>query len=561
MHAIDWLVLSASLIFIVLYGLWKGRQSKDLDEYFLANRSLRWYTVLLSIMATQASAITFLSAPGLAYTDGMRFVQFYFGLPIGMVILSVTAIPVYHRLKVRTAYEYLEDRFNLKTRTLASILFLAGRGLAAGLTIYAPALILSVILDWNITYTNIIIGALVIIYTAWGGASAVNWTHTWQMVIIMFGMFAAFVMILAKLPEGVGLVEATHIAGKLGRLNAIDWSLDFSTRYNVWSGILGGMFLQLSYFGTDQSQVQRYLTARSVSESRLGLLMNGVVKIPMQFFILFIGTMVFVFYQFEAPPVFFNEAETRKISESSYGPEFAELQHAYKEVVQERRQEAEAFAAEIRTGGDGIASGERLLAAQERSQELRNNAINLMKANDDSVDPKDVNYIFLVFVTGFLPVGLVGLVIAAIIAASMSSTAGELNALASSSIVDIYQRIFRSGESEAHYVLVSKLATVLWGAYAIFLAEFASRLGALIEAVNLLGSLTYGPILGIFMVGFFSKRIGGNATFVAAFLAEIIVLACWQFTELAFLWFNPIGCLAVVGFAWLLSLIPGYFRE
>lgn len=553
MHTIDWLVLCASLIFIVVYGLWKGRENSDVDSYYLANRSMRWYTILFSIMATQASAITFLSAPGQAYADGMRFVQFYFGLPIGMVILSVTAIPIYSRLKIRTAYEFLESRFDLKTRTLTSLLFQAGRGLAAGLTIYAPALILSVILGWDITYTNILIGILVIAYTAWGGTNAVNWTQTWQMLIIAFGMIAAFIMILVNLPQNVGIVEATHIAGKLGRMNLIDFNFDVNNRYNVWSGILGGMFLQLSYFGTDQSQVQRYLTGRSITESRVGLLMNGLVKIPMQFFILFIGIMVFVFFQFEKPPVFFNDNHLEALKNSEYADELKDLEREHDQAFQEKRAVIDQYLADFHNGaGTTGLMRDQLQAAQGKQDQVKEKVVNLISASDQLADTRDINYIFLVFVTRYLPVGLVGLVIAAIIAASMSSTAGELSALSSASIIDIYQRLVNRDASPAKYLAASRLATGLWGIYAIVFAEFAGRLGSMIEAVNLLGSLTYGPILGIFLTGFYLKRVTGNAVFIAALLAEILVLYFYLFTDVAFLWYNPIGCLGVMFFSLLL---------
>ncbi len=557
MHLLDWIVLSASLLFIVLYGVWKGRGSTNLTGYFLANRSLRWYTVLLSIMATQASAITFLSAPGQAYVDGMRFVQFYFGLPIGMVILSITAIPIYHKLKVHTAYEYLERRFDLKTRTLASLLFLAGRGLAAGLTIYAPAIIFSNLLGWDIHLTNILVGGLVIIYTAIGGTKAVNWTHFYQMVIIMFGMAAAFVMIIVSLPGDVTFIEATHLAGKLGRLNAIDFNFDWNSKYNVWSGILGGMFLQLSYFGTDQSQVQRYLTGSSVTESRMGLLMNGMVKIPMQFFILYIGAMVFVFYLFETPPIFFNSAEVKNVQESRlHQGQFRILESRYKQAIEQRKLRARQMVLAMRSEDPtNIAAARKHLdAAHRQAERIRQDAIGVLKKNNPDVNPQDTNYIFLSYVTKTLPIGLVGLIIAAIVAASMSSTAGELNALASTTIVDIYQRMIRKDGTDGHYVNVSKLATVAWGIYAIILAEYASRLGSLIEAVNVLGSLTYGPILGIFMVGFFLKKIGSNATFFGAFLAQLVVVYCFFYTDIAFLWYNPIGCLGVMFFAFILSI-------
>jgi len=560
MGMLDWIVLIASLVFIVVYGVWKGRGSKDITGYFLANRSMRWYTILLSIMATQASAITFLSAPGQAYVDGMRFVQFYFGLPLAMIILCITFVPIYHRLKVYTAYEYLEGRFDLKTRILTSLLFLTQRGLAAGLTIFAPALILSIILGWDLYITNLIIGGLVVIYTAFGGTKAVNWTHFYQMFIIMVGMVVAFFMIIHYLPGDISFIEASYVAGKMGRLNAIDFTFDLNNRYNVWSGLLGGLFLQLSYFGTDQSQVQRYLTGESITESRMGLLLNGMVKIPMQFFILFIGAMVFVFYQFVAPPIFFNSVETEKILASEHAPQFRELEQQYGNVFAEKKVLVRDMVSAIRAGdeADVNSAAENLNSLQAQANTVKSQAIELMQEHDPGMDPKDTNYIFLSFVTNFLPVGLVGLVIAAIIAASMSSTSGELNALASTTVVDIYRRIFKKNGSERHYVVASKISTVIWGAYAIFLAEFASRLGSLIEAVNILGSLFYGTILGVFLVAFYIKRIGGTATFVGALIAEAAVVYCFIFTQITFLWYNIIGCFGVILCA---ALLNPFFKE
>lgn len=560
MHTLDWIVLTASLIFIVVYGVWKGRGSKDITGYFLADKSMRWYTILLSIMATQASAITFLSVPGQAFVDGMRFVQFYFGLPLAMIILCITFVPIFHRLKVYTAYEFLENRFDLKTRGLASLLFLTQRGLAAGLTIYAPALILSVILGWDLYLTNLLMGGMVIIYTASGGTRAVNWTHSYQMLIIFLGMLAAFGVLLNYLPGDISFLEATHVAGKMGKLNAIDFTFDLNNRYTVWSGILGGLFLQLSYFGTDQSQVQRYLTGRSIGQSRMGLLLNGMVKIPMQFFILFIGAMLFVFYQFEAPPVFFNSVETEKIRASQYAEEFSELERQYESAAAEKEARVRELVSALRAGDEAqIGAAERGLAqAQEAALATRSQAVEVLRANDPGMDPKDTNYIFLSFVTRYLPVGLVGLVIAAIIAASMSSTAAELNALASTTIVDIYRRILRKEDSEKQYVGASKIATVLWGVYAIIFAESASRLGSLVEAVNILGSLFYGTILGIFLTAFYLKRIGGSAVFYAAFVAEAAVLYCFFFTDISFLWYNVVGCAGVVIVSAILSL---FFRK
>ncbi len=559
MRTLDWLVLGGSLVFVVLYGVWKGRGSKDIKGYLLANRSMRWYTVALSIMATQASAITFLSTPGQAYVDGMRFVQFYLGLPIAMIILSITAVPIYHRLKVYTAYEYLEGRFDMKTRALASLLFLTQRGLAAGLTIYAPAIILSVILGWNLSLTNLVIGTLVVIYTTSGGTKAVSWTHFQQMIIITGAMLAAFFIVIYSLPADVSFGDAAFVAGKMGRLNAIDFSFDLNNRYTFWSGLIGGLFLALSYFGTDQSQVQRYLTGSSIAQSRLGLLVNGLVKVPMQFFILFLGAMVFVFYQFVAPPIFFNTVETDRIEASEYAPSYKALEAEYRRVFEEKQVELRRLIEAGRSGEEALvaAAERRVEEAQARMEAVRAQAIELLRRSNPELDPSDTNYIFLNFVTRYLPVGLVGLVIAAIFAASMSSTSGELNALASTTVVDIYRRLIKKDASPRHYVVASKVATALWGAYAIALAEYASRLGALIEAVNILGSLFYGTILGIFLVAFYLKRVSGTATFIAALVAEAAVVYAFLFTDISYLWYNVLGCGAVIVLAVALEPFVG----
>jgi SSS family transporter len=554
---IDWIVLIVAMVSIVAYGVWKGRGQRDLQGYLLSSRNMRWYTIALSIMATQASAITFLSTPGQAYTDGMRFLQVYLGLPIAMVILSVTAVPIFHRLKVYTAYEYLESRFDLKTRSLAALLFLIQRGLAAGLTIYAPALILSVILDWNITAMNVAVGVMVIIYTTFGGTKAVSWTQFHQMLIIMSGMFIAFGMAIFLLPEGVGLLDATRVAGTLGRLNAIDYTFDLSNRYNFWSGILGGCFLALSYFGTDQSQVQRYLTGSSVGQSRMGLLFNGLVKVPMQFFILFLGAMVFAFYQFVAPPVFFNPEEVEKIRSSPHAEAFASLEASYESAFDTKLVRVNDYI-EAHDGGDTteIASARAaLLAADDAAAGVRADAIALMQENDPEIDPSDTNYVFLTFVVTYLPAGIVGLLIAAILFASMSSTSSELNALASTTVVDIYRRLLNREASDHHYVVASKLTTAFWGVFAILFAEYASRLGSLVEAVNILGSLFYGTILGIFLLAFYTKRISGTAVFAAAVVAEVAVVWCFVATDISFLWYNVIGCVLVWLFGLAFSLV------
>jgi len=563
MHTLDWLILIASLVFIVVYGLWKGRGSKDIQGYLLANRSLSWYTIALSIMATQASAITFLSAPGQAYVDGMRFVQYYFGLPIAMVILSMTAVPIFHRLNVYTAYEYLENRFDMKTRGLAAFLFLIQRGLAAGLTILAPSLILSIIFNWNLTYTNIVIGTLVIIYTASGGTRAVNFTNFHQLLIALGGMLCAFFMVIYLLPPDISFLDAVRVSGKMGRLNVTDFHFDLNNKYNIWSGLLGGAFLALSYFGTDQSQVQRYLTGRSIAQSRVALLFNGMVKIPMQFFILFVGVMVFVFYQFEKPPIFFNSYETAKIKSSAYATQFHELEIAHEKTYVHKKKQIRDLVSAMESGDEqAVRSAEKdVELAQQDVSEIRQQAIDLMKANDPAMDPQDINYIFLTFVTDYLPIGVVGLVIAMVFAASMSSTSSELNALASTSVVDIYKRLMKKTGSDRHYVIISKLATVFWGVFAIWFATFVSGLGSLIEAVNVLGSLFYGTILGIFLTAFYFKSIRGGATFFAAIIAEIIVLLCYFFqVPISFLWYNVIGCVLVIVLAYFINPFLNFKR-
>ena len=548
MRNLDWIVLIGSLLLIVLYGLWKSRGSKDMKGYLLSNNDMKWYTIAFSIMATQASAITFLSTPGQAYVDGMRFVQFYLGLPVAMVILSITAVPLYHKLKVYTAYEYLESKFDLKTRALAAFLFLIQRGLAAGLTIYAPSIILSILLGWNIYITNLVIGGVVIIYTTTGGSKAVGWTQFHQMIIITIGMFAAFYMIIHLLPDNVSFLDSVKVAGKLGRLNAIDFSFDLNNRYSFWSGIIGGLFLQLSYFGTDQSQVQRYLTGESVKQSRLGLLFNGIVKIPMQFSILFIGAMLFVFYQFVAPPLFFNPVETAKVKSGVHAEAYNNLESDYNRVFKQKKEKLNDLVASIHNDDEAKTNEiqDDIFKDNNRIKELRTQAADVISQNDPASDTNDTNYIFLTFVLTYLPAGLVGLVLAAILAASMSSTSSEINALASTTIVDIYKRMINKNAEDKHYLWVTKTATVFWGIFAILFADFANRLGSLIEAVNILGSLFYGTILGIFLLAFYFKKINATPTFLSAIIAEIIVFLCFAFTNISYLWYNVIGCLLVI---------------
>ncbi len=555
MNLIDWIVLVAFLGFVVSYGTWKTRKTKDIDSYMRAGRTSQWWIVALSIMATQASAITFLSTPGQAYVDGMRFVQFYLGLPIAMVILSITAVPIYNRLNVYTAYEYLEKRFDLKNRMLGSALFLTQRGLAAGFTIYAPALILSVILGWEINFTIIGVGIMVIIYTTIGGTNAVNKTHFLQMIIITTGMFSAFALIFFLLPDNISFIDAVHVAGKMGKLNAIDFTFDLSNRYTFWSGLIGGTFLMLSYFGTDQSQVGRYLAGSSIAQSRLGLLTNGMVKVPMQFIILFIGAMVFVFYQFTTPPLFFNPVEVDNVKNSEYKEEYLQLESDYEQLFENKRNDLNSLVDAIEKENHQSTSeiSEEVLKKEIKAETIRENAIELIKKVNPDADTNDTNYIFLSFIINFLPVGIIGLLIAAILSASMSSTSAELNALASTSVIDFYKRLFKKDGTDNHYLKVSKLATIFWGIYAILFALFAQHLGSLIEAVNILGSLVYGTILGIFLTAFYLKKVDGTATFIAAVIAECAVLYCYFFTEIPFLWYNVIGCLSVIIVALILN--------
>lgn len=555
MSIIDWFALISFLGFIVFYGVWKTRGSKNIKEFLLANKNAPWYTVTLSIMATQASAITFLSTPGQAYVDGMRFVQFYIGLPIAMIILSITAVPIFHKMNAFTAYEYLETRFDLKNRALGSILFLIQRGLGAGFTILAPSLILSVILGWNLNLTIIILGLLVIIYTTSGGTDAVNKTHLLQMIVIFSGMIFAFVMIFNLLPADISFYDAVQVAGKSGKLNAIDFTFNLEDKYTFWTGLIGGTFLMLSYFGTDQSQVQRYLSGSSIAQSRTGLLMNGIIKVPMQFFILFIGAMVFVFYQFTAPPLYFNPIEEQTVRNSDYVQEYEKLENQFQDLHTQKQHKLRAILNAVENDNERNINEKRSEVATLNQQidEVKSEAKDIIKkANPDS-DGNDTNYIFLSFVIGFLPVGLIGLVLAAILSASMSSTSAELNALASTTVVDIYKRMVKPAGSDKHYVWVSKIATAMWGLYAIAFALFANRLGTLIEAVNILGSLFYGTILGIFLIAFYIKHINGSATFIAALLAEIIVLLLFFFTAIPYLWFTFIGCLLVIVFALIIE--------
>lgn len=563
MSWIDWTVLCITLLVIVFYGIWKSRHTQNIEGYLLADRQLPWYHVGLSVMATQASAITFLSAPGQAYSDGLRFVQFYFGLPLAMIVLCVTFIPIFNRLNVYTAYEYLEKRFDIKTRSLTAFLFLIQRGVSTGITIYAPSIVLSTILEINIVYTTIVMGTLVIIYTVYGGTKAVSHTQMLQMGIIFVGLFMAGYMVIHLLPSNVGFVDALHIAGKSGKLNAIDTSFDWNNRYNLWSGLIGGFFLQLSYFGTDQSQVGRYLTGKSVTQSRLGLVMNGLVKIPMQFFILLIGTLVFAFYQYHAPPLFFNKVEVKAIENSAYANEYQGLEHQYQALHTSKQLVVEKLVnAEQRDDAEAIGQiRKELQAADHEANAVKEKAKALMQKNNPKADPNDTNYVFLSFVMSYLPQGLVGLLIAIIFLASMGSTASGLNSLASTTIIDFYKRFFRKEESDSQYLFASRMVTVGWGIFCLTVALYASRLGNLIEAVNILGSLFYGTILGIFLVAFYVKKVGGTAVFYAAILSELLVVSAWLLDLSAFLWLNVIGCILVLALSALIQVFISKERQ
>jgi SSS family solute:Na+ symporter len=556
MSPLDWVLLSSFLLFVVLYGTWKTRGKKDTQGFFLGNRSAPWYIIAISVMATQTSGVTFLSTPGQAFVDGMRFVQFYFGLPIAMVILCLTVVPLFHRLKVVTAYELLEQRFDFKNRALGSILFLIQRGLAAAFTILAPALIISVILGWDFRLTIFIIGGLVILYTAAGGTEAVYKTHLLQMAIVTAGLVTALVVVLHRLPPELSFSSALHVAGKLGKLNVVDFACNLKDRYTFWSGLIGGGFIMLSYFGTDQSQVQRYLGGRSVGQSRLGLLVNGMVKVPMQFVVLFIGAMIFVFYQFVTPPLFFNPVETARVKNSAYGDAYARLESDYQRLYGEKQAQIKEMLAAIESRKDEEMDDalQKLGRTKESEIGIRQEAIQLIKQNNPLAETNDTNYIFLSFVTRFLPAGLIGLILAAILSASMSSSAAELNALASVTVIDLYKRLARRNASERHYLVVSKWATVFWGLYAISFAQFANHLGSLIEAVNKMGALFYGTILGIFIIALFFKNIGGNATFIAAIVSELAVLACFFFAKIPYLWLPVIACVILLSLAHLLTL-------
>jgi len=556
MSTLDWIVLFGTLASIVTYGLYRSRGSNTVDRFLLAGKTMPWYAMALSIMATQASAVTFISTTGQSYVDGMRFVQFYFGLPIAMVILCATVVPVFHRAKVFTAYEYLEQRFDSKTRALASVIFLCQRGLSAGLTLYAPAIVLSAILGWPDRVTIALMGLTVIMYTSLGGVKAVTWSDVQQMCIIFLGLVASLVTVIVLLPHSISFPDAMYLAGAAGRLNAVTTHFDWNDRFTLWSGLIGGTFLFLSYFGCDQSQVQRYLTGSSIEQSRLSLIFNAVAKIPMQFFILFIGAMVFVFYLFVQPPVLFEQAALSRIQTSG---DYGAVNDQYARAFEQRKQAAFQLI-EAHHAHDSALESRQIAeyrSAQRAIDNVRDRAAKLVETTGGERGFSDTNYIFLSFVTRYLPVGLVGLVIAVMFAATMSASAGEINSLATVSMIDLYRRYFRKEASDHHYLMASRWATIFWGAYAIASAGFGRKLGSLIVAVNVLGSLFYGSLLGVFGLAFFFRGVRGTAAFWGMLAGEAVVFWAFFFTGISFLWYNVIGCAVVIATALSITYATG----
>lgn len=555
MQQIDWIILVLTLLFIVIYGVWKTKGSKNVNDYILGNNETPWFTVGISVMATQASAITFLSTPGQAFNDGLGFVQFYFGLPIAMVIICYTFIPIYHKYKVFTAYEFLEKRFDLKTRSLASVLFLVQRGLGTGLTIYAPSIILSSILGWDLTQMNIIIGTLVIIYTFSGGTKAVNVTQKQQMFIIMSGMFIAFYLIIKGLPKEITFSNALQIAGANDKMNILDFSFNPESRYTFWSGITGGMFLMLSYFGTDQSQVGRYLSGKSVNESQKGLIMNGLLKVPMQFFILLTGVMVFVFFQFETVPLNFNPNSNSIIEKSPFKKEYKVLEDKLIAISSEKKEVTLAYAAQLNIDRENKVLKNRIVALSEKEKNIRDAAKTLIGKANQKDKTNDADYVFIHYIINYLPKGLIGLLLAVILCAAMSSTASGISALASTTVIDIYKRNVKEEKSEKHYMFATKYFTVMWGIIAILFACVGTLFENLIQLVNIVGSIFYGTVLGIFLVGFYIKYVKSNAIFLGAVLSQTTIFVIYYFTihiypsgqeKLGYLWLNFIGAMLTI---------------
>ncbi len=563
MQLIDWIILVGTITFIVWYGVYKSRGIKNVRDFIGGGNDAKWWTIGLSVMATQASAITFLSTPGQAYHDGMGFVQFYFGLPIAMIIICIVFIPIYHRLKVYTAYEYLESRFDRKTRTLTALLFLTQRGLAAGITIFAPAIILSAVLGWHLTSLTVIIGVLVIIYTVSGGTKAVSVTHKQQMAVILTGMIVAFFIILNFLPDSVSFTDALEIAGASGKMDILDFSFDFENRYTLWSGLIGGSFLALSYFGTDQSQVQRYLSGGSVRESQLGMIFNGLLKVPLQFFILLVGVMVFVFYQFNTAPLNFNPAANETVLNSNYSEQYQDLMLEHRIIQEEKHRVGLNYAENKQNMSKAqIADFQKEFnRLDHKQQEVKEEAKLFIDASDVDAESNDKDYVFIHFILNNLPRGLIGLLLAVILSAAMSSTASELNALASTTTIDIYRRNIKKDKSEEHYMEATKWFTLMWGIIAITFASIADLFDNLIQLVNIIGSIFYGTVLGIFLLAFFIKYVKSNAVFIAALIAQVVVLIVFNLNLMPYLWLNVLGCLLVMALAYLIQFIKGTNQE
>jgi Na+/proline symporter len=558
MNLLDWVILFGTLLAIVLYGTWKTRGAKNIESYLKGDNTMKWWMIGVSIMATQASAITFLSTPGQAMEDGMRFIQFYFGLPLAMVIISFTMVPIYYRLKVYTAYEYLESRFDLKTRTFAASLFLILRGLSAGITLFAPAIVLSSILGWNIILTTLMIGVFVIIYTVSGGTRAVSLTQRQQMTIIMGGMILAGIMAYRLIPTQVTFGETVQLAGELGKLNIVTTNFSLSDRFNIWSGLIASTFLFLSYFGTDQSQVSRYLGGKSLTESRMGLIFNGLLKIPMQFIILFIGVLVFVFYLFNQPPVFHNQTLRNRVAATPYADTINKLENNYSSIYQQKQQAINTLLEGIRQDNEPSveASKKEYYALKKQEDSIRSEVKKTISSAIPGAKTQDRDYMFLNFVLSYLPHGIIGLLLAVMFSAAMSSMASELNALASTTTVDIYKRSFKPEASPLHYLKASRFFTIMWAMIAMAFAMLANMAENLIQFVNIVGSLFYGTILGIFLVAFYMKAIRGTSVFISAVIGELAVLACYFFfyDEIAFLYYNIIGCVLVVMVSWIVHL-------
>jgi len=554
MSFIDWLVLLCTMTLVVLYGVYKGRTTKDIDGYYRSSRQLPWYMVMLSVIGTQASAVTFLSGPGQAYADGMRFVQYYFGLPLATIVLCITFIPIFHKLNIYTAYEYLEKRFDRKTRTFTSFLFLLSRALSTGISVYAPAIILSSVLDWNIYITNVIMGGIVIIYSISGGARAVAYTQQLQLGIIFAGLFLAAYLLIQMMPEGMGLSQALQVGDKFGKMNVIttgftENGFNWNDRFNIISGIIGGFFLSLSYFGTDQSQVGRYLTASTIKQSRLGLIMNGIVKIPMQFFILLVGVLVFVYYSYNTSPLYFNELAIQKLKKTAYKEQILTLEKSHQLISDEKKVIVESGRIHHE---DNIESLKKLNVQEEA---LRTQLKSMIKESGILVENNDTNYVFIRFVMDHMPHGLIGLLIAVIFLAAWGSIAAALNALSSATLIDFHKQYIKSDTTSEEEFRLSRMYTLFWGIFCIVFAQFATNLGSLIEAVNILGSWFYGVMLGIFLVAFYFKKVGGNAVFYGAIMGEICVLSMYACTNIGWLWLNVIGALAVIGISLVLQLL------